>query len=57
MPAGLVAPNVLQLGIAPAVRKAKCTNVQRDAKMQNARALGQTAVSGWHVVNCMSSMD
>jgi hypothetical protein len=38
----------------PVVREVKCTNVQRDAKMQNEQALAQGAVmfSAPHTVLC-----
>jgi hypothetical protein len=38
--------NGLQLGLVPVVRNAKCTNVQRDIKIENEQALAQGAVSG-----------
>ena len=38
--------NVLRLGLVPVVRNVKCTNVQRDIKMQNEQALAQGAVTG-----------
>ena len=41
---GAMRHNGLQLGLVPAIRKVKCTNVQRDAKIANCAALGQTAV-------------
>ena len=33
-----MAPNVFQARAVPVVRKVKCTNVQRNAKMQNEQA-------------------